>query len=49
MLLNHNLYPDARPEVSEAVKIQVVVLWIVKPCSVVIGYKRFRRPYGFHL
>jgi len=34
-------------EVSTAMKIQVVVFWVVTPCSTVVGYQRFgelRRP-----
>jgi hypothetical protein len=27
-----------------AVKIQIKVLWVVTPCVVVVGYKRFRAP-----
>jgi hypothetical protein len=28
-------------EVFAAVKIQVVVFWVVRPCSDVVGYRRF--------
>jgi hypothetical protein len=31
-----------RLEVFTAVRIQVEVLWVVTPCSVVVGYQRFR-------
>jgi hypothetical protein len=31
------------------VKIHVEVLWVVKPCSVVVGYKRFTGPCCLHL
>jgi hypothetical protein len=32
---------DARFEVFTAVKIQVQVYWVLTPCSVVVGYRRF--------
>jgi hypothetical protein len=32
-------------EVFTAVMIQVEVFWIVTPCSVVVGYQRFRGPF----
>jgi len=32
-----------------AVVVQVEVLWVVTPCSVVIGYQRFRGPCYLHL
>jgi hypothetical protein len=28
---------------------QVVVFWVVTPCSAVVGYQHFRRPYCLHL
>jgi len=31
-----------------AVKIQVVVFWVVKPCSDVVGYQRFGCPCCLH-
>jgi hypothetical protein len=31
------------------VKIHVKVFWVVTPCSVVAGYRRFRGPYCLHL
>jgi hypothetical protein len=39
----------ARYEVFTAVKIQVDVFWVVTPCSVVVGYRRFRGPCYIHL
>jgi len=32
-----------------AVKIEVEVFWVVTPCSVVVGYLRFRSPRCLHL
>jgi hypothetical protein len=32
-------------EAFTAVKIQVMVFWVVTPCSVVVGYQRFGRAY----
>jgi hypothetical protein len=32
---------NARLEVFAAMKTHVVVLWVVTPCSVVVGYQRF--------
>jgi hypothetical protein len=32
-----------------AVKIQVEVLWVVTPCSVVVGYQSFSDPCCLHL
>jgi hypothetical protein len=32
-----------------AVKIQVEVFWVVTPCSVVVGYRRFGGPCCIHL
>jgi hypothetical protein len=31
------------------VKIQIEILWVVTPCSVVVGYQRFRGPCCLHL
>jgi len=31
-------------EVFAALKIEVEVLWVVTPCSVVVGYQRFSSP-----
>jgi hypothetical protein len=28
---------------------KVEVFWVVKPCSVVVGYQRFRGPYYYLL
>jgi hypothetical protein len=39
----------ARFEVFTAVKIQVQVFWVVKPCSVVVGYQRFTGQCCLHL
>jgi hypothetical protein len=36
-------------EVFMAAKIQVEVFWVVTPCSVVVGYQRFRGPCCLHL
>jgi len=30
------------------VKIQVEVVWVVTPCSVVVGYQPFRGPESLH-
>jgi len=38
-----------RFEVYTAVKIQVEALWVVTPCSVVVGYQRFGRPCCLYL
>jgi len=43
------LHNYARFEVFMAVKIQVEVLWVVTPCSVVVGYHCFRGPCCHHL
>jgi len=32
-----------------AMKIQVVVMWVVTPCNDVVGYRRFGGPCCFHL
>jgi hypothetical protein len=47
----HNSFKtfNARFEVFKAVKVLVMVFWIVTPCSVVVGYQRFGRPCCFHL
>jgi hypothetical protein len=29
-------------------KFEIEVLWFVTPCSVVVGYQRFRGPYCLH-
>jgi hypothetical protein len=47
--LNANLNSETRFEVCTAVKIQVAVFWIMAPCSVVVGYQRFRGPCCLHL
>jgi hypothetical protein len=39
----------ARFEVFTVEKIQVEVFWVVTPCSVVVGYQRFRVPCCLHL
>jgi hypothetical protein len=36
-------------EVFTAMKINVAVCWVVTPCSVVVGYRRFRSPCCLHL
>jgi len=36
-------------EAYKAVIFQVEVFWVVTPCSVVIGYQRFRGPCILHL
>jgi len=28
-----------------AVNVQVEILWVVTPCGVVVGYRRFGRPW----
>jgi hypothetical protein len=38
-----------RSEVFASVKIQVEVFWFVTPCSIVVGYQRFRGPWCLHL
>jgi len=35
----------ARFETSSVVMFQVEVFWVVTPCSVVVGYQRFRGPH----
>jgi hypothetical protein len=40
---------DATFGVFTAVKIQVDVFWVLTPCSVVVGYQRFRDPRYLHL
>jgi len=44
-----NTFRFAAFEVFTAVKIQVEVFWVVTPCSVVVGYRRFRGPCCVHL
>jgi len=39
---------DERYEVFTAVKIQVKVVWIVTPCSIMVGYKCFGGPCCLH-
>jgi len=39
----------ARLEVLTAINTQVVVLWVVTPCSYVVGYQRFGEPLCLHL
>jgi len=39
----------ARSEIFTPVKILVEVFWVVSPCSVVVGYQRFRGPCCLHL
>jgi hypothetical protein len=39
-LKNRNIL-DVRFEVIRAVKIQIEVVWVLTPCSVMVGYKRF--------
>jgi hypothetical protein len=36
-------------EVFTVVRIQVDVFWVVTPCSVAVGYQRFRGPSCLHL
>jgi hypothetical protein len=38
-----------RFEVFTAVKIQIVVFWVVTPYSDVVGYQHFGGPYSLHL
>jgi len=40
---------EAKFEFFTAVKIQFEVLWVVTPCSVVVGYRRFGRPCCLHV
>jgi hypothetical protein len=40
---------DARFEVFTPMKIQVLILWVVTPCSGVVGYEHFRQPCCLHL
>jgi hypothetical protein len=37
-----NIQTLVRLEVFTAARIQVVVLWVVTPCGVAVGYQRFR-------
>jgi hypothetical protein len=39
----------ARFEVFTAIKIEVMVFWVLMPCSVVVGYQRFGAPCCLHL
>jgi len=45
---NNQPYSVARFEVFMAVKIQVEVVWVVTPCSVMVGYRRFGGPWCLH-
>jgi hypothetical protein len=36
--------PDAGYEVFTLLKIKVEFFWVLRPCSVVVGYQRFRGP-----
>jgi hypothetical protein len=36
-------------EVFMVIKIQVVVFWVLTPCSVVVGYQHSRGPCCLHL
>jgi hypothetical protein len=36
-------------EAFMALVFQIEVFWFVTPCSVVVGYQRFRGPYCHHL
>jgi hypothetical protein len=38
-----------RLEIFTAVKIQVVVVWVITPCSAVVGYQHFRGSCCLHL
>jgi hypothetical protein len=40
---------SARFEAFVAAKIQVEVFWVVTPCSVMVGYRRFERCCCLHL
>jgi hypothetical protein len=42
------LYLFARFEAFTAVMFQVEVLWVVTPCSIVVGYQCFRVPCYLH-
>jgi hypothetical protein len=37
-------FPDARFEVFTAVKVELVVFWLLAPCGMVVGYQSFRGP-----
>jgi len=45
--VNHSLY--ASFEAFTAVLFQVDVIWVETPCSVVVGYQRFRGQCCLHL
>jgi hypothetical protein len=47
--LCHRPVLDVRFLVPTAVKIHVVVFWVVAPCNVVVGYQRFGGLYCLHL
>jgi hypothetical protein len=38
-----------RFEIFTAMKIQIVIFWVVTPCSNMVGYQRFGGPCCFHL
>jgi len=40
---------NANFEVFVAVKFQVEIFWVMTPCSVAAGYRRFGRPCFLHL
>jgi hypothetical protein len=40
---------DATFEIFTTVKIQLEVLWVVTPCSFVVGCQRFKDPCCLHL
>jgi hypothetical protein len=44
----HLILPDARFEISTAVRIQVEVFWVVMPCGVVRGYQRSSGSSPYH-
>jgi len=46
---SQNMTFIARFEVSIAVKIRIEVFWIEMPCSVAVGYQRFRGTRCLHL
>jgi hypothetical protein len=49
ILIQCTVKSHTRYEVFMAVEFQVVVFWIVMPCSVVVGYQCFRRFFCLHL
>jgi hypothetical protein len=44
----YRLY-DLRSEVLTAVKMSMLVFWVVTPCGLVNGYQRFGGTYRLHL